>query len=79
MFDSKSHQDWETELTKEDQEEEHKVEAGVILECLVGGPEPAEEGQRDKENGPDQGQTNQTSIIQTSKQETQGSKQIGQK
>ena len=36
-------------LAKENEEEQHEVEAGVVAEGLVGRSEPADEGEGDEE------------------------------
>jgi len=50
---TEGHNHGEDELAEEYEEEEHKVETRVVAEGLVGGPEPAEERERDEEDAVD--------------------------
>ena len=44
VADSEDAHDGDEELEEEYEEEDHEVEGGVVAEGLVGGPEPADEG-----------------------------------
>ena len=50
-------------LAKEDEEEEHKVEAGVIAEGLVGGSEPAKKGEGDEEEAVDEAEAEHGALV----------------
>jgi len=73
--DAESHEAGEDELTEEDEEEDHKVERGVRTERLVCRPEPAEVGERDEEDGVDQGQTERRAVRVVSAKEEAGTGQ----
>ena len=63
-------------LAKEDKEEEHKVEAGVIAEGLVGGSEPAEKGEGDEEEAVDEAQPEHRAFVKAREEETDSAKKI---
>jgi hypothetical protein len=50
-------------LAKEDKEEEHKVEARVIAEGLVGGSEPAKKGEGDEEEAVDEAEAEHGALV----------------
>ena len=56
MQDSQSVQDADKELEKENEEKDHEIDGTVIPERFVGGPEPAHERERRKEDEIDEGQ-----------------------
>ena len=63
-------------LAKEDKEEEHKVEAGVIAECLVGGSEPAKKGEGDEEEAVDEAQAEHGALVLAREEEADAAKKI---
>ena len=63
-------------LAKEDKEEEHKVEAGVIAEGLVGGSEPAKKGERDEEEAVDESQAEHGALVQAREEEADAAKKV---
>jgi len=77
-WNPESHDYREAELTEEDEEEDHEVEARVGSECLVCRSEPTEEGERDEEEAVDEGEAKHGAIVQPSEEETSSSKQVCQ-
>ena len=63
-------------LAKEDKEEEHKVEAGVIAEGLVGGPEPAEKWEWDEEEAVDEPQAKHLTFVNAREERADAGKEI---
>ena len=63
-------------LAKEDKEEEHKVEAGVIAEGLVGGSEPAKEGEGDEEEAIDEAEPEHGAFVLAGEEEADAAKEI---
>ena len=63
-------------LAKEDEEEEHEVEAGVIAECLVGGSEPAKEWEGDEEGAVDETQPKHGTLVHAGEEEADAAKKI---
>ena len=74
--DAEGHDAGEEELAEEDEEEEHEVEAGVIAEGLVGGPEPAEEGEGDEEEGVDKAEAEHGALVLAGEEETDAAQQV---
>lgn len=74
--DTKSHDDGETELAEENEEEDHEVEGRVVPECLVGRSEPTEEGERDEEEAVDESESEHGSIVESSEQEAGTPEQV---
>ena len=63
-------------LAKEDEEEEHEVEAGVVSEGLVGGAEPAEEGEGDEEESVDETEAKHAALVQTREEEAEAAEEV---
>merc|ERR1719462_414098 len=61
----------------ENEEEQHKVEAGVVAEGLVGGSEPAEEGERDEKEAVDETQAEHRAFVKAGEEEANAAKKIG--
>ena len=78
LSDTECHQDREAELGEEDQEKRHEPHAGVSLERLIRGSEPAQERQGDKEDDVGEGDSKSAAVIQSTKQRAQGPEQVGQ-
>ena len=64
-------------LAKENEEEQHEVEAGVVAEGLVGGSEPAEEGERDEEEAVDETQAEHRAFVKAGEEEANAAEKIG--
>ena len=63
-------------LAKEDKEEEHKVEARVIAEGLVGRSEPAKKGEGDEEEAVDEAQAEHGALVLAREEEADAAKKI---
>ena len=74
--DAEGHYAREEELAEEDEEEEHEVEAGVIAEGLVGGPEPAEEGEGDEEEGVDEAEAEHGALVLAGEEKTDAAQEV---
>ena len=74
--DAEGHDAREEELAEEDEEEEHEVEAGVIAEGLVGGPEPAEEGEGDEEEGVDKAEAEHGALVLAGEEKTDAAQEV---
>ena len=64
-------------LAKENEEEQHEVEAGVVAEGLVGGSEPAEEGEGDEEEAVDETQAEHRAFVKAGEEEANAAEKIG--
>ena len=76
MRDEQSHNTGLFNLAKEDKEEEHEVEAGVIAEGLVGRSEPAKKGEGDEEEAIDKAQAEHGALVDAREEEADATKQI---
>jgi len=74
---TKGHYAGEHELAKENEEEQHEVEAGVVAEGLVGGSEPAEEGEGDEEEAVDETQAEHRAFVKAGEEEANAAEKIG--
>ena len=64
-------------LAKENEEEQHEVEAGVVAEGLVGRSEPAEEGEGDEEEAVDETQAEHRAFVKAGEEEANAAEKIG--
>jgi len=74
--DANSHENGETELTRESDEENDVVEEGIVAECIVCRSEPANIGEGDEENAVKDGKTKSSWLLINTKDQS-SSKEIG--
>lgn len=74
--DAQGHNAREQELAEEDEEEEHEVEAGVVAEGLVGGAEPAEEGEGDEKESIDESETEHAALVLAREEEAEAAEEV---